>query len=191
MSYDMKQSGEKETFPSGAHRDTQKGKIRYDLIPALSLQRVAALYTKGAEHYGEGNWSKGMPFSRFLASLQRHLQQFILRDDEEDHLAAIIFNAMAIMHFQEMGLDKEWDDRERPSCIPDHKCTVDEVVIGGKTYEHRKTIVAGVEGSEGATQDGCASGHSLKSFGEFGEGKCPKPRCDCNPYPDTAGEIEC
>jgi len=110
MDYQLKQSGEKETFTSGAHRDSQEGKPRYELIPALSLRRVADLYTKGAEHYGDWNWAKGMPFTRFLSSLHRHLQQFVMGEDDEDHLAAIVFNAMAIMYFQEREPFK-WDDR--------------------------------------------------------------------------------
>lgn len=99
--YTLKQSGEKETFPGGAQRDTQKGKPRYDLIPPLALKRVADLYTKGAEHYGDRNWEKGMPFSRFFGSLLRHAYQFSMGEKDEDHLAAIVFNALAIMHFQE------------------------------------------------------------------------------------------
>jgi hypothetical protein len=99
--YTLKQSGKKETFPGGAQRDTQKGKPRYDLIPPLALRRVADLYTKGAEHYGDRNWEKGMKFSRFFGSLLRHAYQFAMGHKEEDHLAAVVFNALAIMHFQE------------------------------------------------------------------------------------------
>ncbi len=33
-------------------------------------------------------------------------------DDEEDHLAAVVFNALAIMHFQEIGRP-ELDDMAR------------------------------------------------------------------------------
>lgn len=113
MDYQLKQTGEKETFATGAQRDSQKGKPRYDLIPALSLRRVADLYTKGAEHYGDWNWAQGMPFTRFLSSLYRHLQQFMLEEDDEDHLAAIVFNAMAIMYFQEEGHYADLDDRRR------------------------------------------------------------------------------
>jgi len=99
--YTLKQSGKKETFPEGAQRDSQKGKPRYDLIPPRALKRVADLYTKGAEHYGDRNWEKGMKFSRFFASLLRHAYQFSMGETDEDHLAAVVFNALAIMHFQE------------------------------------------------------------------------------------------
>lgn len=100
--YNLNQSGKKETFPGGAQRDSQKGKPRYDLIPPLALRRVADLYTKGAEHYGDRNWEKGMPFSRMFASLLRHAYQFAMGHREEDHLAAVVFNALGIMHFQEL-----------------------------------------------------------------------------------------
>lgn len=108
-SFVVKDSGERQEFETGAKRDTQTGKPRYDLIPPLALKRVADLYAKGAIKYDEHNWTKGMPLSRFLASMMRHAMQFSMGDKDEDHLAAVIFNALAIMHFQEIGR-KDLDD---------------------------------------------------------------------------------
>jgi hypothetical protein len=99
----VKDSGERQEFETGAKRDTQKGKPRYDLISPLALKRVAKLYTAGLEKYGEDNWSKGMPFRRFYASMMRHAIQFAEGDKSEDHLSAVVFNALAIIHFQEIG----------------------------------------------------------------------------------------
>ena len=93
-------------------RDTQSGKPRYDLIPTLALKRVAELYARGAEKYDENNWMKGQPFSRALASLERHLHQFKQGDTDEDHLAAVVFNTLALMHYQETGRT-ELDDLPR------------------------------------------------------------------------------
>lgn len=101
-----KDSGAREEFDSGARRDTQDGKPRYDLVPAGPLKRLAEQMARGAVKYGPDNWTKGMPSSRFLASLMRHVEAYRLGDREEDHLAAALFNAMAIMHFE--GTD--WDD---------------------------------------------------------------------------------
>jgi len=106
MKYITKDSGAREEFDSGARRDTQDGKPRYDLIPPGPLKRLAELYARGAEKYDEHNWTKGMPISRYLASLMRHPEQYREGDTEEDHLAAVVWNAMAIMYFQ--GTD--WDD---------------------------------------------------------------------------------
>jgi len=110
--FDTKDSGIREDFDGGAVRDTQKGKPRYDLIPPGPLERLAMLYTRGAEKYDEHNWTKGIPVSRCITSLLRHVYQFIKRDTDEDHGAAIIFNVMCIMHYEEVGrtdLDDSFD----------------------------------------------------------------------------------
>lgn len=57
---------------------------------------------KGAEKYDERNWEKGIPISRCIASLERHLLAFKSGSNDEDHMAAIRTNASFIMHFQEM-----------------------------------------------------------------------------------------
>lgn len=57
---------------------------------------------KGAAHYGDRNWEKGMPLSVFLESLMRHTLSVMQGKDDEDHLAAILFNAGAMIHGQEM-----------------------------------------------------------------------------------------
>ncbi len=103
MEFVTKDSGKRQKFKTGARRDIQEGKPRPDLISPFVLWRVGALMGRGAEKYGENNWTKGMPYSRFLASAMRHLVQFMMGDRKEDHLAAVIFNIGAIIHFQETG----------------------------------------------------------------------------------------
>lgn len=86
---------------TGAKRDTQAGKPRYDLISPILLRRLAALLERGAAHYGERNWEKGQETSRTIASLWRHLLQYVEgAADGEDHLAAIVFNVMSLMHVE-------------------------------------------------------------------------------------------
>lgn len=97
-----KDSGSRQQFSTGAKRDIQDGKPRPDLISPHALLRLGALLARGAEKYGERNWEMGMPFSRFLASAHRHLLQFMAGDRDEDHLAAVCFNIMAIIHFEEV-----------------------------------------------------------------------------------------
>src|SRR5882724_9717918 len=53
-----KASGKRRQFASGSVRDSRQGKGRYDLIPALAMRRLAELYERGAEHYGDNNWKK-------------------------------------------------------------------------------------------------------------------------------------
>lgn len=104
--YVTKDSGKREEFASGAKRDTQEGKPRFDLIPPKPLKRLAELYARGAEKYDEHNWTKGMPVSRYQASMERHLNQWKSGDTDEDHLIAVIWNAFAIIHFEDTG----WND---------------------------------------------------------------------------------
>lgn len=105
----VKDSGKRQGFETGAVRDTQDDKPRPDLISPFMKWRLGMHLAKGAKKYSERNWEKGFPFSRLLASAERHLTEFEMGLTDEDHLAACIFNLMAIMHFQEVGRD-ELDD---------------------------------------------------------------------------------
>lgn len=99
--FKTKDSGKREQFTTGSRRDTQEGKPRYDLIPVEGLERLADLYARGAEKYGDNNWAKGQPYSRVYASLFRHMIQWRQGDRSEDHLAAVAWNAMALMFYDE------------------------------------------------------------------------------------------
>lgn len=101
--FQTKDSGEREDFNSGAVRDTEKGKPRYDLLSPFALTRWANLMARGAEKYNARNWEKGMNVSRLFSSAYRHLMQYYLGDRSEDHLAAVLFNVGAIIHFEELG----------------------------------------------------------------------------------------
>lgn len=94
---------ERDSYSTGAKRDTRKGKGRYDLISPYMMERLAWVMEKGANHYGARNWEKGMPQSRFMDSALRHLFQYCVNpvsvaDDGDDHLAQAIFNIMAMIH---------------------------------------------------------------------------------------------
>lgn len=68
----------------------------------------------GAKKYSAWNWAKGMPSSEYWASLNRHVQDAAEGKTDEDHLSAIAFNVMGIIHNQEMKklglLPPELDD---------------------------------------------------------------------------------
>lgn len=105
MKFDSVQdSGERQEFDTGSRRDTQEGKPRYELVPVSPQERLAMHYTNGAKKYGDHNWKLGQPASRFLSSLERHVKEFSKGDGIEDHLAAIAWNAFALMYFEE----REW-----------------------------------------------------------------------------------
>ena len=105
--FETSDSGERVEFSTGSVRDTNKGKPRYDLISTLALRRIAYLMMRGAVKYGERNWEKGQPESRLYESALRHLMEYKLGEDDEDHLSAACFNIMAIIHFEEEKQEKE------------------------------------------------------------------------------------
>lgn len=95
-------SGARQVFNTGAQRDGETGKGRPALISPFALRRLAALYERGADKYAPRNWEAGMPFSRVLDSLLRHVIAYMAGEREEDHLAAIMWNAGALAHYEEM-----------------------------------------------------------------------------------------
>jgi hypothetical protein len=98
----LKDSGERVTHTTGAVRDSAVGRGRYDLISPIMMKRLAVHLERGAEKYEERNWEKGLPIGRMFASLFRHSWQAFAGETDEDHLAAVICNAMFIMHTLEM-----------------------------------------------------------------------------------------
>ena len=105
----------KETFHTKAQRDKREGKGRYDLLSPFFLKRVALVLEQGAKHYGERNWEKGIPICRTIDSTIRHMQQFLMRMNDEDHLANCACNIMFLSHTIQMinrgVLSRELDDR--------------------------------------------------------------------------------
>ena len=101
--FELKDSGKREGFKSGAVRDIREGKGRFDLISPFMLKRLAVVYERGAIKYAARNWEKGIPISRCLDSALRHINQFMQGQEDEDHLAQAIWNLTAIIHFQETG----------------------------------------------------------------------------------------
>ena len=99
-----KDSGERQEFKTGMVRDTTKGKARFDLVYKPLLWRWAELMARGAEKYGANNWQKAATqeeLDRFKESAERHLQQLLRGDTDEDHAAAVLFNVAGIVFVQE------------------------------------------------------------------------------------------
>ena len=109
--FELKDSGHRRKFKSGAVRDRAKGKGRYDLITPFALVRLADIYEKGAEKYDDRNWEKGMPFTVFIDSALRHIVQYLMGYDDEDHLGQAAWNLFAVMHLEQTK--PELDDRPK------------------------------------------------------------------------------
>ncbi len=127
----MSTGKEHQKFDSGSRRDSAEGKGRPDLLPVHALIRIAKVcdpevvpihgiqrlsvhYENGAVKYGDRNWELGQPLSRYYSSMFRHLQKWVGGAREEDHLAAVVWNACAIMDHEERIdrdlLDMKWND---------------------------------------------------------------------------------
>lgn len=116
------------TYETGAIRETQTGKGRFDLVSPFALQRLADRYEHGVIKYDEKNptlngkrkspmpnMRLGMPLSRMICSGQHHWNLFALLDESEDHLAAAMWNASEAIHALELikraVLPADLDDR--------------------------------------------------------------------------------
>lgn len=99
-----KDSGQRQEFPSGMHRDTQEGKADFTLLDFPMLERWALLMARGAEKYGRDNYklaNSQEELDRFRSSAFRHFIQWVRGDRDEDHAAAVYFNIGAAEDLRE------------------------------------------------------------------------------------------
>ena len=94
-----------------------KGKLRYDLIPAYPLYEVARAYTVGSVKYSDRNWEKGMNYGKVFAAMMRHAWSWFTGEkydpvDGQHHLASVAWCAMALMEYERRGTGT--DDRPPP-----------------------------------------------------------------------------
>jgi len=115
----VKDSGKRQEFQTGSKRDTRDGKGRFDLIPTYPLRRLARHYENGAIKYGDRNWEKGQPLSRYLDSANRHLIGVLEGLTDEDHASAVSWNMFAYVAtcqwIEEGKLPAELDDLKHTS----------------------------------------------------------------------------
>ncbi len=115
----IQDSGNRTEFETGAVRDVQEGKGRFDLIEPEILFRLAYHYEGGSIKYGDRNWEKGIPVSSHINSAFRHLAKYMQGWQDEDHLAAIAWNVACVMRFEKDNridlLDLPWQKQEKPS----------------------------------------------------------------------------
>lgn len=127
--FELYQSGIKQTFATGAQRDSDEGKSAQWMLSPLFEERLGHLLEKGAKHYGTFNYMKGFPISRTLASTKRHQSQYLSKllgfrpDDKEDHATMAAFGWMLIVHTEEavkLGLlPEELLDVKPPTTPPE------------------------------------------------------------------------
>jgi hypothetical protein len=97
-------------------------KMRWDLLPELSSEETAKVFTVGAKKYGDYNWKAGIKYSRLWAAARRHINAWIKGEKIDEigthHLANAIVNLMMALEFELSGRGAELDDlttcREQP-----------------------------------------------------------------------------
>lgn len=114
--FKTKDSGARIDYESGMRRDVQDGKPRYDLIPVMPHRRLAELYTRGAEKYGDHNWELANSpdeVERFRGSAERHFMQWKAREDDEDHAIACVWNIFAALYVEAKIAHSDDENNER------------------------------------------------------------------------------
>lgn len=106
----LEDTGAREEFDTGARRDQRGGKGRFDLLSPIWIRRLALLLERGALKYGDRNWEKGMPVSRYLDSALRHIYDYMEGKREEDHLVQAAWNCLSAVHVIEMVERKRLPD---------------------------------------------------------------------------------
>lgn len=109
-----KDSGKRVDFETGATRDVNFGKGYYFCISPHAIERLAKLLERGADKYGVCNYRLGIKLSRYVDSALRHLFQFLEGQEDEDHLAAVLFNISGLIQTQ-----KDIKDGKIPQSIDD------------------------------------------------------------------------
>lgn len=100
--------------PLGTGKRFNEGKTRHDLVPAYAQEQYARVLTFGATKYGEQNWRNGMPWSKIIASLERHLQAIkrgadVDEDSFQLHAAHVMCNAAFLTEYYKIY--PQGDDR--------------------------------------------------------------------------------
>ena len=123
MVFKIEDNGVRQEYNTGSVRSSREGKGRFDLLPAHALTRLAQHFENGCKVYGDRNWEKGQPLSRYLDSAMRHLVKYLGGGRSEDHIIACAWNCFAFVQTQKWIADgklpQELDDMNEPDFIKD------------------------------------------------------------------------
>ena len=97
---EIKDSGERTRFDTGAVRDIHTGKGRMDLLPWEALVEVSKHCEEGALKYGERNCEKGIPIHSLIDSAFRHLAKYMMGMKDEPHLRAAAWNILFALYME-------------------------------------------------------------------------------------------
>jgi hypothetical protein len=80
------------------------GKLRWDLLPWLMIEKIVKVYTFGAQKYGDNNWQNlKNGYDRYKAAMMRHMMEFekgelVDKESGIEHLAHMAWNAIALLY---------------------------------------------------------------------------------------------
>lgn len=111
-------------FSSGAR--SSEVAPRFDLIPRCALERLAARLQFGAERHGENNYQKGLGDAQYRRDRVNHLVSHALNlangDASDDHLGAILANAVMLAWFETHWPESRTFDEARMDPRPCDRC---------------------------------------------------------------------
>jgi hypothetical protein len=109
----LQDTGRRKLFDTGAQRDAGAGRGYFHCLPYVAIEALAKLYEAGATKYGRDNWKLGMPLNCYLDSMLRHALKLAEARVDEDHAAAVMWNAAGFIwtanEIREGRLAKELD----------------------------------------------------------------------------------
>jgi len=108
-------NGTRQEYITGAHKEIQKGKGAFYLIPYEAMELLALRFEEGALKYGERDWEKGMPISDCVSSAMRHILKYAWGWNDETHLGAALWNIAAICYYE-----KKHKDNKEVCNLPHH-----------------------------------------------------------------------
>lgn len=91
-----------------------EGKVHMDLLNPIAMFATARVLTKGLEKYPGSQWTKGMLWSKVIASTMRHWFKFMAGEDIDEetglpHIDCVASNVMFLQYYYRKH--KNLDDR--------------------------------------------------------------------------------
>lgn len=91
-----------------------KGKLKWSLVSWKALEPMIEVLMFGAAKYDNHNWKKGLKYTEICESLQRHMNSFLDKEDNDPesklaHVGHILCNAMFLSYM--FLFRKDLDDR--------------------------------------------------------------------------------
>ena len=117
---------------SGTGKRYDKGKLRYDLIHPESHRDMTRVLSEGAVKYPERNWENGMPWSKVIASLKRHLGEIEMSAATHPQFSKQGMPEMLDIDTMEITI---WQDNEASQ---PQKVTMEAVVIKRVAFQNGK-----------------------------------------------------